>query len=729
MKIDSKYVKGLVDKGKAVMTGPTGHTPSRSAVDGPALGNGDLGAVIRTENDGYVFIFGKNDFWRQPYLYETAQQRRERLLNETCRRTGGRLIPAGWLRLQIEGLNQTQFHMVQNPYDAHVGIDVKWGNGELHLKSWICAMQNTLVMELENPTDRDAAIDFSIMPGEYDVYEVDGYDDGYADNAVWFTYGAEPYNVPGKRIIGAAASTDRETKYCPDRMSKKGGIFTVRAGGHARLLLTMFSDLDAEYPKEEALAANTAAMGNVDKLWHQHTHFWKTFWEKSVVETGNETLDSYYYSSLYWLGSCTREGKVPPALYGCWTTSNLALWSGAYTLNYNYQSPFFCLYTSNRQDLIRSYIDPLLDIIPVGEMFAREKFGRRGICLPVEIGPWGMVCSGNFFYQKTNAAYCCVNIFMHFFSTYDLEWGSRAYPFVKKTAEFWEDDLIYENGIYQVVGDSAHEEVCVSTGERNNTHGLGLVMMLFNGILKMSRELNLDEGLREKWEHIRSHLPEFPHYVRNGQKVFKYNEDSYEWRDANGTPVKFIYPFNCIGLDSGGEVLEMARNTLEQKDYLFTNANAYCEYVQMRAHVNCDADKTYRSMIDGCTKLSYPNRYMTAHGGGIEDFSAIPGGINEMMLQGHEGVIRVFPSWPAGKDAKFIHLRAYGAFLVSSQMKENEVRYVEIISEKGRELIFQNPWECAVFTVNGMEEGKCDEKRVTISTRPGDVILFYKAEA
>lgn len=488
----------------------------------------------------------------------------------------------------------------------------------------------------------------------------------------------------------------------------------------------MLSDLDAKNPKEQALAVNAEAMESVDKLWQKHTQWWKNFWEKSVVETGDETLDSYYYSSLYWMGCCTREGKVPPSLYGGWTTSNLALFSGAYTLNYNYQSPFFCLYTSNRQELIRSYIEPLLDIIPVGEMYAREKFGRNGIILPVEIGPWGLVCSSNFFYQKTNAAYCCVNIFMHFFSTYDLEWGKRAYPFVKKTAEFWEDDLVYENGVYNVVGDSAHEEVCVATGERNNTHGLGLVKMLFDGIIKMSKELHIDEDKLEKWNEIVTHLPEFPHYERNGQEVYKYNEDSYEWKDGNGTPVKFIYPFGCVGLDSDEKTLEMARNTLEQKAYLFTQANAYCEYVQMRARVNCDAEKTFHAMIDGCRKLSYANRYMTAHGGGIEDFSAIPAGVNEMMLQGHEGVIRLFPSWPKGKDAKFANLRAYGAFVVSSEMKDDEIQFAEIISEKGRELTFLNPWGNAELTVNGVKRGSYTERRVVIDTKPGDVLVFTK---
>lgn len=725
MKIDTERVRRLVEKGRAVINTATEHTPSPKAVDGPVLGNGDMGVVIRTEEDGYVFLLGKNDFWRQPYLYETPEQRKKKFCSEACRRTGGRVIPAGWLRLQFPGLKQNKYYMSQNPYDAHVDIDVEYERGIVKMKSWICAVQNTLVVELENHSEKDALIDLSLMAGEYDIYEVDGYDDGYTKNAVWFTYGAEPYHVPGRRIVAVCAGVDSGIEFDSERMAKKGGTFTVNAGNNTKLLLTLISDLDAENPKKTALSTNQKAFEEINRLWQRHTAWWRAFWEKSIVETGDEVLDSYYYSSLYWLGCCVREGKVPPGIYGCWVTSNLARWSGAYTLNYNYESPFYCLYTSNRQELAKSYIEPLLDSIPMGEWFAKEKFGRKGICLPVEIGPWGMICSGNFFHQKTNAAYCCTNIFMHFFSTYDEEWGKKAYPFVRKTAEFWEEDLVYENEIYHVVDDAAHEEVS-STGERNNIHALALVKMLFCGILKMGKALGMDEGMHKKWRHIAAHLAPFPWYMRNGQKVFKYNEDSYEWRDANGTPVKLVYPCGCVGLGSDAELLEMAHNTLEQKDYLFYQANSYCEYVQMRARVGCNPEKTFQAMKKGCQMLSWPNRYMTAHGGGIEDFSAIPGGVNEMLMQSHEEIIRVFPSWPKGQDAGFVNLRAYGGFLVSSRKEKEQVRYVEIISEKGKELTFLNPWNCADLMVNGKSAGWFRDEKIKMATKEGDVLLFRK---
>ena len=37
------------------------------------MGNGDVSVAVRTEEDGYMFLLGKNDFWRQPYLYKGKQ--------------------------------------------------------------------------------------------------------------------------------------------------------------------------------------------------------------------------------------------------------------------------------------------------------------------------------------------------------------------------------------------------------------------------------------------------------------------------------------------------------------------------------------------------------------------------------------------------------------------------------------------------------------------------------
>jgi hypothetical protein len=57
--------------------------------------------------------------------------------------------------------------------------------------------------------------------------------------------------------------------------------------------------------------------------------------------------------------------------------------------------------------------------------------------------------------------------------------------------------------------------------------------------------------------------------------------------------------------------------------------------------------------------------------------------LNEMLLESHEGVLRLFPCWPKDQDARFGTLRACGAFLVSAELKGGSIGGVKIASEKG----------------------------------------------
>ena len=54
--------------------------------------------------------------------------------------------------------------------------------------------------------------------------------------------------------------------------------------------------------------------------------------------------------------------------------------------------------------------------------------------------------------------------------------------------------------------------------------------------------------------------------------------------------------------------------------------------------------------------------------------------------------LRVFPNWPKDRDARFGQFRAYGAFLVTSEIVKGEITNVVIESEKGRPCVLLNPW-------------------------------------
>lgn len=94
----------------------------------------------------------------------------------------------------------------------------------------------------------------------------------------------------------------------------------------------------------------------------------------------------------------------------------------------------------------------------------------------------------------------------------------------------------------------------------------------------------------------------------------------------------------------------------------------------------------------------------------LEGNFAFASAIQEMLLQSHTGIIRVFPAIPESwRNASFRNMRAMGAFIVSADYKEGKVSKIEVRSEKGGKLKILNP-----FT------SKVEEKEM----KAGETIVF-----
>ena len=99
---------------------------------------------------------------------------------------------------------------------------------------------------------------------------------------------------------------------------------------------------------------------------------------------------------------------------------------------------------------------------------------------------------------------------------------------------------------------------------------------------------------------------------------------------------------------------------------------------------------------------------------------------NEMLCMSHRQVLRVFPVWPRERDARFLGLRAEGAFLVSSELKGGEVKFVKIYSEKGRDCTLVNPWPGKPINIyrNGKKAETLKGDRVVLKTEAGATIVL-----
>ena len=82
-------------------------------------------------------------------------------------------------------------------------------------------------------------------------------------------------------------------------------------------------------------------------------------------------------------------------------------------------------------------------------------------------------------------------------------------------------------------------------------------------------------------------------------------------------------------------------------------------------------------------------------------------------------------NWPSGSDAKFGNLRAYGAFLVSSEIQGNAIPYVRVVSENGGPFTLSNPWPGKSMVVyrNGVGVGTLSGTTATIDGCANDSIF------
>jgi alpha-L-fucosidase 2 len=146
-----------------------------------------------------------------------------------------------------------------------------------------------------------------------------------------------------------------------------------------------------------------------------------------------------------------------------------------------------------------------------------------------------------------------------------------------------------------------------------------------------------------------------------------------------------------------GNLYAKAMKGEEAAEALRTFATCFC--LPNSFHVNGDQSKS------GKSKFTY--RPFT-----LEGNFAFASGLQEMLIQSHTGVVRLFPAIPeTWQNVSFNKMRTEGAFLVTARQMQGELKSVVISSEKGGRIKLFNSFSGPV---------KCD---YTYKTE-GDLLIF-----
>jgi len=348
--------------------------------------------------------------------------------------------------------------------------------------------------------------------------------------------------------------------------------------------------------------------------------------------------------------------------------------------------------------------------------------------------------------QKIDAVFSVGNMLMRFYSTYDLDYAKRVYPYLLSCADFWEDYLKYENGRYVIYMDHFNEVMPnlnnkgqwrKHLGDFNSSLSLGLVKMLFKGIIDVSSYLNIDTVRQKKWRNIMEHLSDFPVGENNGRISLKSVEKNWSG-EGKATGLNrvsihgLIFPGGVCGPVTTPELNKILLEDVSHwKDKISqagewgnTLGNGIETCFPGAVRVGYSSDEILKYLKARIALRSFPNLWITQSGGGIETLAAVPVTINEMLMQSYEGVLRIFPDWNLQKAASFHNLRAYGAFLVSSRVKNGKIGFVKIYSQKGRACVIENPWPGKEVEIirNGKKAENRKGSRIIFNTKENELI-------
>ena len=726
-----------------VFASPPKATPSDKSVDGPLLGNGDVGVTLNWDSERIRFFVSKNDFWKAMPEYPHGGPR-----------------PIGGLDLSIQG-GALEKLTIEQPLDsATIKLLCPGTVAKSALSSWVDANRNILFVKGES-LSKVLSVRLWARDGDHAVVE-----SGTADDVTWVT---RKFIEEGLKWPAMAAMALKKIRSSDGR----DVVFALAACTNMER---------KDYVEHAVSLVKCLAVGDVDNLYRQHLVWWTGFWNLSSVKIGDPMLEKYYYGAQYCLASCSRNPQFPPGLYGNWITTDSPAWAGDYHLNYNYEAPWWGVYSSNQILLSEGYDAPMLDYIGEGKRHARELLGGQGVYYPVGIGPKGFCSSeypnkeeqlkiygennqvelegGEMFAgAKSDALFASMNMFMRFYSTYDLAYARKVLPYLFEVANFWDNYLVFENGRYVIYNDKYGElgpwkgkNWQKEYGDFNNILSLGMLRTFYKGIIDVCNELQTGSHRIARWQQILDHLSDYPTVEQNGEKRFMACERGMSTQYV-GADYYFgyalVFPSGVISVDKDPCLFafmqkEINRWSEDEKDIGIEGRhtwmpmyNGFEGLYTVASRMKSEPEKilrfmkrriAIRYMKPRIEMTEPPNLWVYAYGGGIETCAGVVSCINEMLLRSYDGVIEVFPNWPVAKDASFSNLRAYGAFLVSSEKAKGSVRFVEIVSEQGKNLTLINPWpgqEAAIFR-DGKLAGKLSGNRWNLTTAPRERILIQR---
>jgi hypothetical protein len=730
---DWKVVSALLDDASSTYRDPWDDATCRTLMKGGYLGNGDLGVHLGGTRHSLIYYLGKNGFHAG---------------NDTVGlRSGDDPAPGPYkqhilnlARVTIEAAAGSEsgehYRVAQDLKNAEIRTECTMAGSPVRARAFLAPETNAFVVELSTDGGADLRLKATLsVIGNASVARSAGVVGPVAWVAKEPNAEGAPFHVKGAvaaRVFGAPSEATT------NHQDEAALAFTLPAGGGViRLFVQADHTKNAPSPLESVQA--TVRDGTVDAVSvveTQNREWWRRFWLRSYILLDHR-IQRYWYNHLYMVGSAARSGTdngpgKAPGHWGPWNRADDMKWFGNLGMNYNAQNPYYGTFSANHVDLVDPYIETIrhyaettgrqrvLNRWVSPEIAARMPATCRGVEFEGSFTSHGTPATGG---GKVGAEDCCMAtnaVFAILPIVWKWKYGrdtaflrKTAYPLMRTVADFF-DDYIGKpvEGRYEVYG-SVHEGA--DWFAKNDMFSLGAIRFLYREIIAASLHLGCDGDRRAHWQDILDHMAEYPLQLWGSRVTFRPDAVHdvmaalHYQGGARNTGVMFTTTFDNIGYRTLPAYRLATCNTLDRGNMFhpqrwcgWQNGNDFGMMFVMAVRAGYRPDRVLEAIQDWKPE---PNGVVSQKDGGGIETAGIVEAINSMLLQSHDGVLRIFPNWDRTKDAEFKRLRAVGAFLVEAryQASGRVVDRVRILSERGNPCVLQSPFDGACLAVTRVD--------------------------
>lgn len=447
--------------------------------------------------------------------------------------------------------------------------------------------------------------------------------------------------------------------------------------------------------------------------WMSHVKWWSNFWNQSSVSLPDSVLEKQYYLELYKIGCVARNNTPPISLQAIWTADNgnLPPWKGDIHNDLNTELSYWPLYASNHLEEARSFTNWLWKIKDQNKKWTKNYFGINGLNVPGVTTISGKEMGGWIQYSMSPTTVAWLAQYFYWRWKYAMDKNfllKKCKPYFDEVHQYFNkilkiDPVTHKYKLPISSSPEIHDNSINAWFKQWTNYDLSLVTSFYNEyseVIEAATGKHSVEIEKEKLLLPALNINETGLTITPGENL---NESH-----RHMSPYMAIYPLSLLDVENENDknIIQNSLYRIEEK-----GTHEWCGYsfswmanLYARAKEGDSAAKMLKIFATNFCSINSFHLNGDQKGGQYSGYTyrpftlegnfAFAQGIQEMLLQNHNGTIEVFPAIPKSwKNISFTRLRAEGAFLISAEKENGIPEEIEIFAEKNNVLQLKLPFK------------------------------------